>query len=345
MAVAMEAIQELEGHTDRVWSVAWNPVASSSNRSVLASCGGDKTVRIWEGDCSDSSSSSSSSSWSCKAVIDSFKRTVRSCHWSPDGKLLATACFDGIGAVWEDVGGDYECVATLEGHENEMKSIAWSASGTLLATCGRDKSVWIWEMEAENDFQTVSVLNGHSQDVKTVLFHPTEDILVSSSYDNSIKVWAPDPNGDDWSCVQTLAEPNQGHSSTVWSVAFDADGKRMVSCSDDLLLVVWDTSTNPLESSWKHLCTLSGYHERTIYSVHWSRRSGLIASAAGDDAIRVFAEANDPSYTSRAVFSMVGKQQKAHSTDVNCVRWHPKDDDILASAGDDGLVKLWRILS
>ena len=30
--------------------------------------------------------------------------------------------------------------------------------------------------------------------------------------------------------------------------------------------------------------------------------------------------------------------------DVNCVRWHPTDPTLLASAGDDGRVKLWRCL-
>lgn len=30
-----------------------------------------------------------------------------------------------------------------------------------------------------------------------------------------------------------------GHASTVWEVAFDAEGRRMVSCSDDGTLKVW----------------------------------------------------------------------------------------------------------
>jgi len=31
----------------------------------------------------------------------------------------------------------------------------------------------------------------------------------------------------------------------------------------------------------------------------------------------------------------------AHPADVNAVRWHPKRPGLLATAGDDGRVKLW----
>jgi WD40 repeat protein len=41
-------------------------------------------------------------------------RTVRSCAWSPSGKLLATPSFDDTTATWEINGGDFECVAALE---------------------------------------------------------------------------------------------------------------------------------------------------------------------------------------------------------------------------------------
>ncbi len=34
---------------------------------------------------------------------------------------------------------------------------------------------------------------------------------------------------------------------------------------------------------------------------------------------------------------------KAHSADVNCLRWHPSDPWLLASCGDDAMVRLWRV--
>lgn len=45
----LREIQRLEGHTDRVWGVAWKPATGGNGvPAVLASCSGDKTVCIWE---------------------------------------------------------------------------------------------------------------------------------------------------------------------------------------------------------------------------------------------------------------------------------------------------------
>lgn len=222
-AAVLREAHRLTGHTDRVWSLAWNPSPGAGAGPVLASCGGDKAVRIWK--------RAADGAWQCSDVLeDTHNRTVRSCAWSPDGKLLATASFDSTTAIWEYSGGDFECVATLEGHENEVKSVSWSASGSLLATCSRDKSVWIWEMQPGNEYECVSVQQGHTQDVKMVQWHPILDVLVSVSYDNSIRVWA-DDGDDEWHCVQTLTEANNcGHSSTVWALSFNQKGDRMVTC-------------------------------------------------------------------------------------------------------------------
>ena len=125
--------------------------------------------------------------------------------------------------------------------------------------------------------------------------------------------------------------------------------------------------------NWKLLAVVEGCHERTVFSVDWSA-GGLIATGSGDNAIRVFREpsttmsVNDEAdirssgashettdvrtaaanghlngVASAPGVEMLAEKLLAHNGDVNCVRWHPLDSTFLASAGDDGTVRLWRL--
>mmetsp|Transcript_19691 Transcript_19691/g.62618 ORF Transcript_19691/g.62618 Transcript_19691/m.62618 type:complete len:240 (+) Transcript_19691:253-972(+) len=231
-------------------------------------------------------------------------------------------------------------VALLEGHENEVKSVAWSPSGTMLATCSRDKTVWIWEASPGNEFDCVDVKQGHGQDVKMVRWHPSGEILASASYDDTIKLWQDDGEGEEWCCVQTLEGLGVGHTSTVWAISFESGGRRMVSCSDDLTIKVWDCTAQAggRQPLWRCAATLSGYHKRTIFCVDWGQLNGLVTSCGADDTIRVFKE--DGSNNSQNFF-LVHEAHKAHAGDINCVRWSPADPSLCASCGDDGVVKVW----
>ncbi|KAG2430043.1 hypothetical protein HYH02_013870 [Chlamydomonas schloesseri] len=222
---------------------------------MLASCSGDKTVRIWSSrqprPAHDPSSQpplpqpqqqqQQQQQWYCSAILDQcHTRTIRSVAWSPNGRALATASFDATVAVWELSGGVWEQVAELEGHENEVKCVAWCPDGRLIATCGRDRSVWIWESMPGREFECVDVKQGHSQDVKVVTWHPSGELLVSAGYDDTIKLWTYD--GDEWGCAQTLGGTGTGHESTVWDVAWDPVSRaRLASCSDDLTLRLWES--------------------------------------------------------------------------------------------------------
>ncbi|MBA0581387.1 hypothetical protein Gorai_023567, partial [Gossypium raimondii] len=59
--------------------------------------------------------------------------------------------------------------------------------------------------------------------------------------------WSDDADGD-WSCVQTLGESSNGHSSTVWSLAFNAKGDKLVTCSDDLTMKIWEADIIRMQS-------------------------------------------------------------------------------------------------
>lgn len=137
----------------------------------------------------------------------------------------------------------------------------------------------------------------------------------------------------------------------MWSLAFDKTGERLATVSDDKSLKIWKEYKpgNPEgvmvpegDSTWKCICTLSGFHTRPIYDIAWCQKTDLIATACGDDIIRIFKEV-DGSDPNAPTFELVCTKQNAHSQDVNCVKWNPTGNQELLSCSDDGEIRVWKL--
>lgn len=92
-----------------------------------------------------------------------------------------------------------------------------------------------------------------------------------------------------------------------------------------------------------HLLTCNSYY--SFYFIFLRcRLTGVLATACGDDGVRVFKEdaASDPD---QLVFYVSAHVPKAHSQDINCVAWNPKEVGLLATCSDNGEIAIWNYQS
>nr|CCC92155.1 putative WD-repeat containing protein [Trypanosoma congolense IL3000] len=362
----LELVSELEGHTERVWCVAWCPAAD-----ILASCSGDGTVRLWGythplQNENDREGGEVDGQWNCIDTLQGeHSRTIRHVSWSPSGAFIGCASFDRTASVWRRSSDDPSCYefeleAVLDGHENEVKCVAWATDNTL-ATCSRDRTVWVWDRVDIGEFECAGVLAGHAQDVKSCawFFSPTgveKPVLLSCSYDNTIKIWTESHRRDDWYCCQTLIR----HEGTVWAVAVqpleqsidamqpggEEEGEEtthrftpiMCSSSDDKTITFWGRDT---QGKFFSICTASGFAERTIYSVGWApcgrgHSNSIVACGSGDNKITLLGLYQTMGSNEIHV-NVIAEVSAAHEADVNSVAFSFVTNSLMDDdRGNDG---------
>lgn len=203
------------------------------------------------------------------------------------------------------------CCATLEGHESTVWSVAFDGSGERLASCSDDKTVRIWQRyKPGNEEGELPPCCGFEHE----WFSPSCPAARSAS-PPGLQGWraaAPTPPGN---ASATSQATTAGPSTTC-------RGERAAAGSCSLL------------------SQDSGAISRRLPSR--CRLTGALATACGDDAIRVFEESSSSSPQQQPTFSLTAHVPRAHSQDVNCVAWNPKEPGLLASCSDDGEIAFWQ---
>ncbi len=137
---------------------------------------------------------------------------------SDDGQWLAVGYSTGAIHLWHVPTGS-EKIASLGGHTDAISVLTFSADGRLLASGSWDKSIRLWDATAGKSLGELP--SGHLGGVVSLAFSPDGKLLASGGRDRVLRLWDVSSRSEKWS------KPDQG--SAVWSVAFTADSRGVVS--------------------------------------------------------------------------------------------------------------------
>lgn len=149
------------------------PIAVSADGKLLALCGPERRVQVWD-------------LASCRMMASSpFKiRLATALAFSPDGHWLAIPDEAGTIFLW-----DYRRrrpLRRLAGHAAEVMALAFSPDGQTLASGSMDHTIKLWHPEIN---QEVATLEGHTDWVWCIAFAEHGNALLSGSRDGTLKVW------------------------------------------------------------------------------------------------------------------------------------------------------------
>ncbi|XP_078683491.1 apoptotic protease-activating factor 1-like [Branchiostoma floridae x Branchiostoma belcheri] len=154
--------------------------------------------------------------------------SVRCCDISSDGSLVVSASTDGTAVVWNTKSGKQ--ITTYRGHNRSALSACSFKPESHVVASSADYQIHVWEaMTAEK----LGVCKAHkSTFIQHCCFSPDGSLIAGGLSNFSIQLW----DTESMDCVAM----HYGHTMWVYCVAFSANGKQLLSSSEDEKVILWD---------------------------------------------------------------------------------------------------------
>jgi WD40 repeat protein len=331
-------------------------VAFSPDGLRLASGGDDGIVRIWDVKTPDDP----------REILQGHHGPVNSVAFDPADRWLASAGVDGTIRLWElndptaflpagepvtamDLGPGGATIATSIGADGHvqirdlnqpellpievdpkggmMTALTFDAKGQRLATGNMNGSVRIWDLTRSPPTPTDRELQ-HEDRVTDLAFSPDGRWLVSSGVDESVIVW-------DTAHSDRIAEEARGDPQGVNTVVFHPEGRWLAAAGSEGDIAIWTDLTNFARQPE----TTFPAHEGRAIDMAIDPQGRWLASAGYDGTIKLWRlddipiDPDDPDPTPDRILT-------AEEGGIISISFS-RDGNTLASAGNDGAIRLW----
>ncbi|KAF4626050.1 hypothetical protein G7Y89_g12110 [Cudoniella acicularis] len=234
----------------------------------------------------------------------------------------------------------------FESKSSRAKGIAFHPKRPWILVSLHSSTIQLWDYRMGT---LIDRFEEHDGPVRGIDFHKTQPLFVSGGDDYKIKVWSYQTRR----CLFTL----NGHLDYVRTVFFHHELPWIISSSDDQTIRIWNWQNRSL------ICTMTGHNHYTMCA-QFHPKDDLVVSASLDQSVRVWdisglrkKHSAPTSMTFEDQMSRANQNQadmfgntdavvkfvlEGHDRGVNWVAFHPTLP-LIVSAGDDRLVKLWRM--
>ncbi|KAK4366188.1 hypothetical protein RND71_014068 [Anisodus tanguticus] len=237
------------------------------------------------------------------------RNKVTCCHFSSDGKLLASAGHDKKAVLWNM--DTLQTETTPEEHQYLITDIRFRPNSSQLATASFDKSVRLWD--ATNPSYCLHAYTGHSSHVMSLDFHPKKnDLFCFCDSNNEIRYWSISP----FSCTRVSKQGGSAH------VRFQPMTGRLLAAASDKVVSIFDVEND------RQIHSFQG-HPGVVNYLCWDLNGELLASVS-EESVKVWSL-----NTGDCIHELSATGNQFHS----CV-FHPSYSALLVIGGMRSL-ELW----